>query len=298
MTVTVAPRISAFPKCYLEDLVERRMDLLEWIRQAAALGAEGLELYDGFFPSTERGYLAEVKRALRETSQEVSMLCFSPDFTHPDPAARERELRRQEAAIDLAAELGAGFCRTLSGQRHPETGREEGVSWVVDSLRKAVRHAGQRGVVLAMENHYKDGKWRYPEFAQKNELFLEIIGRLDSPWFGVQYDPSNALMAGEDPLTVLASFKERVVTVHASDRYLAEGARLEDLREADGTIGYSPLLKHGETGKGLNDYDEIFRVLRSVGFRGWISIEDGMEGMEQMARSVAFLKEQRRRHYG
>jgi sugar phosphate isomerase/epimerase len=292
------PRISVFPKCYLEDLVEGRMDLLEWIDRGSRLGAEGLELYDGFFRRTGGASLRPVKEALARAGQEVSLLCFSPDFTHPDPAERRRQAARQGAAIDLAADLGSGFVRTLSGQRHPSTSREDGVRWAVEGIRASLEHAERRGVVLCLENHYKDGLWRYPEFAQRSEVFLEIVEQVRSPWFGVQYDPSNAIMAGEDPLLLLDQVKDRVVSMHASDRYLAEGGRLEDLRQADGTIGYSPLLRHGETGRGLNDYDAIFRTLRSVGFRGWISVEDGMDGMEQMARSVAFLEEKRRRHYG
>ena len=90
----------------------------------------------------------------------------------------------------------------------------------------------------------------------------------------------------------------RVVSMHASDRYLAPGATLDDLREADGAAGYSDKLKHGETGKGLNDYDAIFRILAAVGFRGWISLEDGMNGLDEMARSIEFLKSKRTQYYG
>src|SRR2546429_5712535 len=36
-------------------------------------------------------------------------------------------------------------------------------------------HAASRKIVLNMENHYKDGYWLYPEFAQDTEIFLEII---------------------------------------------------------------------------------------------------------------------------
>ena len=53
-----------------------------------------------------------------------------------------------------------------------------------------------------MENHYKDGTWRYPEFAQPEDIFLEIIEQIDSPYFGVQYDPSNAFVGGFDPVRV------------------------------------------------------------------------------------------------
>ncbi len=78
--------------------------------------------------------------------------------------------------------------------------------------------------------------------------------------------------------------------MHASDRYLAAGTTLDELRQSDGTLGYSPNLRHGVTGKGLNDYDAIFRILAAHGYRGWVSIEDGMNGMDEMAESLAFLR--------
>ena len=85
--------------------------------------------------------------------------------------------------------------------------------------------------------------------------------------------------------------------MHASDRYLAEGASLEDLRQADGTLGYSSKLRHGVTGRGLNDYDAIFDILAGRGYRGWVSIEDGMNGMDEMAQSLAFLRGMSRKYF-
>ena len=106
----------------------------------------------------------------------------------------------------------------------------------------------------------------------------------------MQYDPSNAIVAGDDPVELLRAVAPRVVSMHASDRYLEPGTTLEDLKQGDGTIGYSPNLKHGVTGKGLNDYHSIFRILAAHHYQGWISIEDGMNGLEEMAESLAFLR--------
>jgi sugar phosphate isomerase/epimerase len=292
------PRISVFPKCYFDDLYHGRMDYLAWLRDAATLGAEGVEHYDGFFRSLDDAGVEPARRVLAATSQVSSLLCFSPDFTHPDAAERARQVERQKTAIDLCVRLGMRHCRTLSGQRYPGMSRRDGVERTVDGIRRSLEHAERRGVVLCMENHYKDGTWQYPEFAQPEDVFLEIIGRIDSPFFGVQYDPSNALVGGYDPLAFLEKVKTRVVSMHASDRYLEPGATLDELRQADGTIGYSPKLKHGETGKGMNDYDVIFRTLASVGFAGWISVEDGMNGLDELRRSVAFLKRKREEYYG
>ena len=49
------------------------------------------------------------------------------------------------------------------------------------------------------------------------------------------------------------------------------------------------VLRHGTIGRGLNDYDAIFSELRSVGFDSWISIEDGVDGFDQLQRSADFL---------
>jgi len=118
-----------------------------------------------------------------------------------------------------------------------------------------------------------------------------------SEWFGVQYDPSNALVAGDDPIALLDAVLPRVVTMHASDRYLTAGTKLEALRAQDGSIGYLDALQHGVTGQGLNDYDAIFRRLAGRNFTGWVSIEDGLDGMEEMKQSVEFLKQMRAQYF-
>ena len=289
----VQPRISVFPKCYFDQLCRGDMEYAWWIRSAAALGAEGLEHYDGFI----RGPAADVVSLMTDTGQTSSMLCFSPDFTHPDAAERARQIERQKAAIDLAVTLGTRFCRTLSGQRHQGLTRREGIERTVEGLCRSIEYAEKRDVVLCLENHYKDGTWPYPEFAQPEDIFLEILDRVDSRRLGVQYDPSNALVGGYDPIRFLEEVLRRVVTMHASDRYLAPGATIDELRQSDGTIGYSDKLRHGETGQGLIDYDAIFRILAGAQFSGWISVEDGMNGLEELQRSIAFLKQKRSQYY-
>jgi sugar phosphate isomerase/epimerase len=291
------PRISVFPKFAFDQLVARQMSFDQWIRDAATLGGEGVEHYDGFFPSLDPAEVDRVRKIIDDSGQVTSMICFSPDFTHPDAAERRRQVDRQKAAIDLTVRLGATHCRTLSGQRYPDLSRKDGIARTVEGITRSLDYAERRGVILCMENHYKDGTWRYPEFAQPEDIFLEIIGRIDSPHFGVQYDPSNAFVGGFDPVRFLEKVKDRVVTMHASDRYLAPGATLEDLKLGDGATGYASALKHGETGKGLNDYDAIFRILASAGFNGWISVEAGLEGLDEIARSVQFLRSKRAIYY-
>jgi len=291
------PRLAVFPKCYMDALcVARTMSLFDWIDLAATLEVHGVEMYPGFFESFEPEYLDRVREHLRRAGLEAPMMCASPDFAQTDPEARRAEVEREKQMIDVTASLGGRFCRVLSGQRREDVSRAEGVRYTVESIRALLEHAASRNVVLNMENHYKDGYWRFPEFAQRLEVFLEVIEQVDSPWFGVNYDPSNAIVAGEDPLAVLDAVKHRVVTMHASDRHLA-GGTLADLANQDGSVGYAKNLKHGVIGKGLNDYDAIFRTLKAQGFDGWISIEDGENGMQELRESVRFLRAKIGEHF-
>jgi len=295
-------RISVFPKGELDALVvDRTMTVFDWIDLAKSLPIEGLELYSGMFWEAGRDYLDAIGEALAKANFQMPMLCASPDFTHPDPDERKRQFDAEVSMMEIAARLGGpgASCRVLSGQRHPEVSIPQGLDYAAESINALLPIAHELDVVLAIENHYKDGFWRYPEFAQRPEVFLELLGRIDDrTHFGVQFDPSNAVVAGVDSGDFLDEVIDRVVTMQASDRYLAPGTSLDDLRQSDGTIGYSPDLRHGVIGKGLNDYPRIFSTLAAHGYDGWISIEDGVNGMDEMRESVEFLRDARDRYFG
>ena len=284
-------KLAAFPKCFMDPLVlDRTMSVFDWIDMAADLPVDGLEMYGGFLESLESAYLEKVRVALERRHFEMPMLCCSADFTKPDAEERRREITHEKRMVDTTVALGGRFCRVLSGQRRPEVSRAQGVQWVAECIRECADYAGEKGVVLAMENHYKDNYWEFPEFAQKSDVFLEIVNQIDPANFGVQYDPSNALLAGENPIELLEQVKHRVVTMHASDRHLKPGHSLEELRQVEGSVGYAAILSHGVIGQGLNDYPRIFRILREAGYDGWVSIEDGINGLEEIRASAEFLR--------
>jgi sugar phosphate isomerase/epimerase len=284
------PKLAAFPKAFMDPLcVSGEMPLAQWIDQASTLDIDGLEFYSGFLDLRDSKGWGDYRKRAADKGLAIPMLCCSPDFTHPDPAFRRKQIELEKSWIDMTAALGGQFCRVLSGQRRPEVSRAEGVRYAAESIEACIPHAAAHGVTLIIENHYKDNYWQFPEFAQKADVFCELVERVRSPHFGVNYDPSNTILAGEDPLALLERVKHRVVTMHASDRYLAEGT-IEDLRKEEDSVGYAKRLRHGVIGRGLNDYDAIFSTLAKEGFGGWISIEDGVNGMEELRESVGFLR--------
>src|SRR6056297_2138724 len=285
------PQLAAFPKAFMQALCkDGTMSVSQWIESAATLDVQGLEWYAGFLEMADEANWSRFRGEVEARGKVIPMMCCSPDFTHPDADFRAGEITKQKRWIDMTHTLGGRYCRVLSGQRRPNLTIDEGVDLAAESIRACLPYAADHGVTLILENHYKDDFWEYPEFAQKADVFCQLVDAIDAPNFGVNFDPSNTYLAGEDPLDLLRRVSHRVVTMHASDRYLIEGT-LEDLRrEEGGATGYAKRLRHGEIGQGLNDYDAIFSELKSKGFDGWISIEDGVDGMEQLARSVEFLR--------
>jgi sugar phosphate isomerase/epimerase len=292
------PKLAAFPKAFMQALCkDGTMKVSEWINLAVKLDIDGLEWYAGFLEMADESNWKRFRTEVEANGKSIPMMCCSPDFTHPDAAFREKEIEKQKRWIDMTYALGGSFCRVLSGQKRPELSIEEGVKLAADCIEECLPYAQERDITLIIENHYKDDFWQYPEFAQKMDVFCKLVDRIHHPYFGVNYDPSNTYLAGEDPLQLLKRVSDRVVTMHASDRFLLYGT-LEDLRnEEGGAAGYAKRLSHGEIGKGLNDYDAIFTELKRVGFNGWISIEDGVEGMEQLERSVTFLRKKMNKYW-
>ncbi|MEQ8687845.1 MAG: sugar phosphate isomerase/epimerase family protein [Imperialibacter sp.] len=292
------PQLAAFPKAFMQALCkDGTMTVSEWIELAVKLDIDGLEWYAGFLEMNDQKNWLEFRKHVEGHGKVIPMMCCSPDFTHPDKAFRQKEIEKQKHWIDMTYALGGSFCRVLSGQKRPELSMDEGVKLAADSIEQCLPYAQERGITLIIENHYKDDFWEYPEFAQKADVFCQLVESIDHPCFGVNYDPSNTYLAGEDPIDLLKRVSHRVVTMHASDRYLKYGS-IDDLRnEEGGAVGYAKRLSHGEIGKGLNDYDAIFSELKRVSFDGWISIEDGVDGMDQLERSLAFVRRKMREYW-
>ncbi len=292
------PQLAAFPKAYMNALCkDGTMKVSEWIDIACNLDIDGLEWYAGFLEMEKAENWKLFRRQVEDKGRVIPMMCCSPDFTHPDKSFRDIEIAKQKHWIDMTYALGGKYCRVLSGQKRPELSIDLGIQLAADCIHECLPYAQERDITLIIENHYKDDFWTYPEFAQKMDIFCALVDKINHPFFGVNYDPSNTYLAGEDPIELLNRVSHRVVTMHASDRYLKEGT-LEDLRnEEGGAVGYAKRLSHGEIGKGLNDYDAIFSILKKEKFDGWISIEDGVDGIEQLERSVLFLRKKMKEYF-
>ena len=229
----VQPRISVFPKCYFDELCRGEMDYASWIRSAATLGAEGLEHYDGFFrgrttPTSIRCSL------MAETGQTSSMLCFSPDFTHPDAGGAH-------AAGRAAAGGHRSGGRRLGTQILPDAQRTALPGPDADAKASSARSRGSAARSNTPSSATSCCAWRTTTRTAPGSIPSSRSPRTSSSRSSTASIPhcsacSTIRRTRSSAATIRSRFwrrcMPRVVTMHASDRYLAPGATLDELRHS------------------------------------------------------------------
>lgn len=262
--------VSLFP-----TIISGEMTVPEYARLCRSLGLDGFDLSIVQLKNHTPRYITGLRQELMAEGIPLVMVTTYPDFTHPDPRERERELDFLRHDIALASALGARFLRVTAGQEHPATGREEGTAWAVEYLKQAADISDRYSITLLYENHSHPGAWAYRDFSNPPRIFLDIAQQLKDTSIRINFDTANILVAGEDrTLEVLDQVIDRVETIHVADT----GSR--------GKMDPVPL------GSGIVPHDEIFRYLKSKNFSGWLCLEEyGRQGVEGVGRAVAFVRE-------
>lgn len=232
------------------------MSLRDWAHTARHCGLDAIDLSIILIKNHTPVLLNQIRRELEEENIGITMITTYPDFTHPSPLQRERELEYLRHDIAISSQIGAKYLRILAGQAHPETGLEDGKNWAVEYFRQASVTADKYGVVLLYENHSKPGAWAYTDFSLPTSIFLEIYGRTRDTSIKINFDTGNTLVFGDDPVPVLEKVIADVETIHVADNSVR------------GKL--SPVV----IGTGIVPFNEIFKFLKKHSFDGWFCIEE------------------------
>jgi sugar phosphate isomerase/epimerase len=254
------------PKVTIEEVIDR----------AAALGVEGVDILHRQMDSEDPGYLMKLKQKAFRAGIDLISLSIHQDFVSPEPAERQKAIDHTIHCIDLAYRMGIPCIRLNSGRwgtvksfdelmerrglEPPIEGytEDDAFTWCIDSIQECLPAAEEKGVMLALENHW--GLTRTPEG------LLHIHGEVDSPWLGVLMDTGNFL---EDPYNKLEQIAPYTQFVQAKTYF-------------GGGEWYTLDL----------DYKRIAAILKKVNYSGYIAIE--FEGKapadEGVKKSVEMLR--------
>jgi hexulose-6-phosphate isomerase len=182
--------------------------------------------------------------------------------TAEELAERERHLQK---LIPIAARIGAKKVVMPFVDDSKMTDAEEKAR-VREVLLRALPVAEKHGVELHLEADFGP------------EEFAEFLERIEHPMLKVNWDSGNSSGLGFVASEEFAAYGQRIGSIHLKDRY----------RKPEGGIETRPL------GKGSADFDDVFRAIRSIGYRGGLTLQvaRGVPGDEVtfIQGQLAFVK--------
>lgn len=165
-------------------LSEGRMDVFHYLTLIKyRYRVEAADIWSGFFPTTEEGFVRKVKRSLEENGLSLANLCV--DGAHvweDDPEERSRNALRAAEFIRMGEQLGAKTIRIDTGGREAEWS-EEAFDAIVRQYRAWAERAGELGYRIGTENHW--GATQHPRNVMK------LAEAVNHPAFGVLFHFGN-----------------------------------------------------------------------------------------------------------
>jgi predicted hexulose-6-phosphate isomerase len=232
-----------------------------WDRRLAAMAEAGYSFAEvSIDPSDERlarlhwpaGAKADLRRAIVESGVPILTMCLSAHRVYSlgsrIAATRERGMEIMRRAIEFSVDVGVRIVQVPGYDVFDEQpGDAETVARFMDGMHQAAEWAGQAGVMLGLENVDVP-------LSESIAACVEIMRQVNSVWFQMYPDMANVAAAGYDPVTELPHCAGHLIAVHVKD-------------------GLPRTIRGVPFEAGLVHFDEVFRVLAGLDFRGLLTVE-------------------------
>ena len=265
-----------------------RCDLKEAVKKAAAVGANGIQVYasrgemdpDNMTPAKRKEFLDVVK----SNGLVISALCGDlggGGFSIPEN--NPWKIEKSKRIIEMAKELETDVVTTHIGVV-PEDVNHDRYKIMQDACYQLAEFADSIDAHFAVETG--------PETSANLKKFLDSLG---SKGVGVNLDPANLVMVtGDDPVQAVYNLRDYIVHTHAKDGkqlfYLEPeivyGVKKDIIVEDDSFIEV-PL------GEGSVDFPNYLKALEDIGFKGFLTIERevGDDPAKDIGNAVTFLRD-------
>jgi sugar phosphate isomerase/epimerase len=156
---------------------------------------------------------------------------------------------RLTSIMRVSAEVGIPVVNIGPGGK---SGDEESLKRSIDFIARMSDEAAKLGVTLAVKAHVGAAIYN-------TETTLRAIREVDSPGFGIDFDPSHIFRANEEPEVAIRALAGRLAHVHIRDCVSRE------LR-----VGPPP---EQVPGRGNVDLVALLRSLKDIGYAGPVNLE-------------------------
>lgn len=186
-------------------------------------------------------------------SHGLTVPCYDvfADLIQDDPSGRREAIAELVAEVRQAAGLGAPVVLVVPGALREGIDRPLAITRAAESIRSVIPAAESLGVALTVEQMGSD-----QALCTRGEHMRAVVEAVDSPRFGLTYDPGNFYITGEDCVKPLPDLLPWVRHVHFKDIKL----------RPDGWDSV-PL------GTGEVPLEAVYRILAQGGYDGCISVE-------------------------
>ena len=247
-----------------------RVDRSSAIKKAAAIGANGIQMYSTYGENAPENLSAQARkdllREVKDNGLVFSALCGDLGHGFGDAAKNPELIEKSKRIIDLAKDLETDVVTTHIGVV-PSDPNHDRYKIMQDACSQLAAYADSVNAHFAVETG--------PETSLVLKGFLDS---LNSTGVAVNLDPANLCMVtGDDPVQAVYNLRKYIVHTHAKD-----GNRLR-IGNPDYIYGVThPIPEEVKNtayfeevplGTGSVDFPNYLKALEDIGFRGFLTIE-------------------------
>jgi sugar phosphate isomerase/epimerase len=216
--------------------------------------------------------IKEIKDICLKNEVEISSLAFYPNNLDGDLEKRKYNLNHLKKVIKASALLDINLVTTFIGRDQFKT-IEENIEEFKKEWPSIIDFASENNVKVAIENcpmlfdlgQWPGGQNMFTSVVIWRKLF-EII---DSPYFGINFDPSHFIWQQMDYISPIYEFKDKMFHIHFKDIKI-----LKDKLKEVGVLAY-PLDYMLPKIPGLGDvnWSKFVSALTDIGYKGYACVE-------------------------
>jgi len=268
-----------------------RLERSAAIRQAAAIGAAGIQMYATKGENAPENLNAAARQALlrevKDNGLVFSALCGDLGMGFGYAEKNPELIEKSKRIVDLAKDLETNIVTTHIGVV-PSDSNHDRYKIMQDACWQLASYADSVGAHFAVETG--------PETSATLKTFLDS---LDSTGVAVNLDPANLVMVtGDDPVQAVHNLKKYIVHTHAKDGNLLCKGNPEYIyravhpvpQEAKGVRYFEEV----PLGAGSVDFPRYLKALEEIGYRGFLTIERevGENPVADITLAADFLRAQ------